>query len=130
LLVKGLLKSDPDNALKHQDVFRALALLRSHDLATVGIAHAWLQGYDADETMRKSLGCLRPPPTPIEIVRGLMWVMALAGPTMIAIDQIDGVLSVGGRSDFGDAPDFTKLLTAGLLDLSRDQSGHNRGRAC
>ena len=40
LLVGGLLRSDPANALKHQDVFRALALLRSHDLATVGIAHA------------------------------------------------------------------------------------------
>jgi hypothetical protein len=119
LLVKGLLKSDPANALKHQDVFRALALLRSHDLATVGIAHAWLQGYDADEAIRKSLGFLTPPPTPVEIVRGLMWVMSLAGPTLIAVDQIDGVLSVGGGSaDFRDAPDFTKLLTAGLLDLT------------
>jgi hypothetical protein len=119
LLVKGLHKSDPANALKYQDVFRALALLRSHDLATVGIAHAWLQSYDADETMRRGLGFLSPPPTPIEIVRGLMWVMALAGPIMIAVDQIDGVLSVGGSgSDFGGAPDFTKLLTAGLLDLT------------
>jgi hypothetical protein len=117
LLVKGLLKNDSANALKYQDVFRALALLRSHDLATVGIAHAWLQGYDADEAMRRSLGFLTPPPSPVEIVRGLMWVMSLAGPTLIAVDQIDGVLSVGG-SDFGEAPDFTKLLTAGLLDLA------------
>jgi hypothetical protein len=120
LLVKGLLKSDPANALNHQDVFRALALLRSHDLATVGIAHAWLQGYDADEAMRKSLGFLKEPPSPVEIVRGLMWIMALAGPTMIAIDQIDGVLSAGGGgSDFGDTPNFTRLLTGGLLDLAR-----------
>jgi hypothetical protein len=91
--------------------------LRSHDLATVGIAHAWLQGYDADEAMRKSLGFLTPPPSPVDIVRGLMWVMSLAGSTLIAVDQIDGVLSVGG-SDFGEAPDFTKLLTAGLLGLT------------
>jgi hypothetical protein len=120
LLVKGLLKSDPGNALRYQDVFRALALLRSHDLATVGIAHAWLQGYDADEEMRKALGFLRPPPSPVEIVRGLMWIMALAGPTMIAVDQIDGVLSAAvSESDFGDTPDFTKLLTGGLLDLAR-----------
>jgi hypothetical protein len=125
LLVKGLLKSDPANALNHQDVFRALALLRSHDLATVGIAHAWLQGYDADEAMRKSLGFLKEPPSPVEIVRGLMWIMALAGPTMIAIDQIDGVLSAGGGgSDFGDTPNFTRLLTGGLLDLARKT---NRG---
>jgi len=65
--------------LKHQDVFRALALLRSHDLATVGIAHAWLQGYDADEAIRKSLGFLTPPPTPVEICARLMWVMSLRG---------------------------------------------------
>ncbi len=117
LLVKGLLKSDPAKAFKYQDVFRALALLRSHDLAAIGIAHAWLQGFDADEAMRRSLGFLTPPPSPVDIVRGLMWVMSLAGPTLIAVDQIDGVLSVGG-SDFGTAPDFTKLLTAGLLDLT------------
>jgi hypothetical protein len=120
LLVKGLLKSDPANALNYQDVFRALALLRSHDLATVGIAHAWLQGYDADEAMRKSLGFLKPPPPPVEIVRGLMWIMGLAGATMIAVDQIDGVLTAGaGGSEFDDAPNFTKLLTGGLLDLAR-----------
>jgi hypothetical protein len=117
LLVGGLLRSDPTNALRYQDVFRALALLRSHDSATVGIAYAWLQGYDADEAMRRDLGFLTPPPAPVEIVRGLMWVMALAGPTLIAVDQIDGVLSLGG-SDFGEAPDFTRLLTAGLLDLA------------
>jgi hypothetical protein len=120
LLVKGLLKSDPANALKHQDVFRALALLRSHDLATVGIAHAWLQGYDAEEAIRKSLGFLTPPPSPVQIVHGLMWIMALAGPTIIAVDQIDGVLNAGGSgSDFDDTPNFTRLLTSGLLDLAR-----------
>jgi hypothetical protein len=47
--------------------------------------------------MRRSLGFLAPPPTPVEIVRGLMWVMALAGPTVIAADQIDCVLSVGSN---------------------------------
>jgi hypothetical protein len=120
LLVRGLLRSDPANALKHQDVFRALALLRSHDLATVGIAHAWLQGYDAEEVMRNSLGFLTPPPSPVEIVRGLMWIMALAGPTMIALDQIDGVLSAGGGgAELGDTPNFTRLLTGGLLDMAR-----------
>jgi hypothetical protein len=100
LLVGGLMRTDMANALKHQDVFRALALLRSHDLATVGVAHAWLQGYDADEAMRKSLGFLSPPPSPVGIVRGLMWVMALAGPTLIAVDQIDGVLSAGVHEAF------------------------------
>ena len=121
LLVGGLIKKDPSNALKYQDVFRAISLLRSHDLATVGIAHAWLQGYDADESLRKNLGFLTPPPAAVEIVRGLSWVMGLAGPTLIAVDQIDGVLAVGGASvgsDFGDGATFASLLTSGLLDLT------------
>lgn len=121
LLVKGLLKVDSSNALRHQDVFRAMSLLRSHDLQTVGIAHAWLQGYEADEPTRRALGFLSPPPAPVEIVRGLSWVMGLAAPSLIAIDQIDGVLSAGGApigSDFGEGTTFAALLTAGLLDLS------------
>lgn len=121
LLVGGLMKKDPANALKHQDVFRALALLRSHDLATVGIAHAWLQGYEADPDMRRSLGFLTPPPSGVEVVRGLSWVMGLAGPTLVAVDQIDGVLSAGSApvsSDFSESTTFADLLTGGLLDLT------------
>ena len=120
LLVGGLMKKDPANALKYQDVFRALVLLRSHDIATIGIAHSWLQGYDADPDMRRSLGFLTPPPSGVEVVRGLSWVMGLAGPTLIAVDQIDGVLGAGGApaaSDFGESTTFADLLTGGLLDL-------------
>lgn len=68
LLVKGLMNTDMHNAMKHQDVFRALALLKSHDLGTVGIAHSWLQGYDADESARHQLGFVAPPPSPVELV--------------------------------------------------------------
>jgi hypothetical protein len=121
LLVKGLFKSDPANAFKYQDVFRALALLRSRETADVGIAYAWLQGYEADETMRRSLGFLTPPPSPVNIVRGLLWVMGLAGPTVIAVDQIDGVIAASGgaaASDFDAGVNFTALLTGGLLDLA------------
>jgi DNA helicase HerA-like ATPase len=122
LLVGALIRTEPASALQHQDVFRALALLRSNDLATVSIAHAWLQGYDANETMRQSLGFLMPPPSPVEIVRGLLWVMGLAAPTLIAVDQIDGVISAGERrspSPFDSSLDFTALLSGGLLDLAR-----------
>ena len=121
LLVSGLMKTDMANALRHQDVFRALALLRSHDIATIGTAHAWLQGYDVDEEIRKGLGFQSPPPSPVQIVQGLLWVMGLAGPILIAIDQIDGVISAPSisGSEFGDTSDFTALLSGGLLDLSR-----------
>lgn len=120
LLVGGLMKTDMANALQHRDVFRALALLRSHGIATVGIAHAWLPGYDADEDGRKALGFVAPPPSPVQMVKGLLWVMGLAGSTLVAVDQIDGVISAKANStDFGSATDFTALLTGGLLDLVR-----------
>jgi hypothetical protein len=44
LLVPGLAMIDFMKAQQHQDVFRALALLRSQDFAAVGVAHGWLQG--------------------------------------------------------------------------------------
>ena len=121
LLVPGLMKIDHSKALQHQDVFRAFSLLRSHSLAAVGIAHSWLQGYDADEEARNTLGLLRPPPAPVDLVRGMSWVMSLAGPTMIAVDQIDGVINSGSvtirSEDFSETKSFAYLLAAGLLQL-------------
>ena len=67
------------------------------------------------------LGFVSPPPSPIQIVKGLLWVMGLAGPTLIAVDQVDGVISAKatGGADFGGTADFTALLSGGLLDLAR-----------
>ena len=121
LLIPGLMKINTPKALQHQDVFRALSLLRSHDFAAVGVAHSWLQGYDADEEARKALGLLNPPPVPVELARGMSWVMSIAGPTMIAVDQIDGVITSGSvmirANDFTETKSVADLLAAGLLQL-------------
>ena len=120
LLVMALMKVDPGRALKHQDVFRALCLLRSQDLATVGLAHAWLQGYEADPAERTALGFRTPPPAPVELVRGMSWIMALSGPTLVALDQIDGVIDASrlpGADDFDTAPSLAEVLAAGLLEF-------------
>lgn len=52
VLVRALMSVDPGRALKHLDVFRALCLLRAQDFDSVGLAHAWLQGYEADPAER------------------------------------------------------------------------------
>ena len=120
LLVMALMKVDPGRALKHQDVFRALCLLRTQDLATVGLAHAWLQGYEADPAERTALGFRTPPPAPVELVRGMSWIMALSGPTLVALDQIDGVIDASrlpGADDFDTAPSLSEVLSAGLLEF-------------
>ncbi|MFL9828803.1 AAA family ATPase, partial [Rhodoplanes sp. SY1] len=71
LLIKGLMSTDMSNTLQHQDVFRALCLLRSSDVKSISLAHSWLQGYDADEQARAALGFQKPPPKPVELVRGM-----------------------------------------------------------
>ena len=121
LLLNGLMKVDLANAIQHQDVFRALALLKSHDFSAIGTAHAWLQGYDADEETRRQLGFQSPPPSPVKLVTGMSWVMSLAGPTLVAVDQIDGVVnpSVSGarQDDLSESHDFGRVLAAGLLEM-------------
>ncbi|MFE1601687.1 helicase HerA domain-containing protein [Methylobacterium sp. ID0610] len=120
LLVKALMRLDMARALKHQDVFRALCLLRANDMSAVGLAHAWLQGHDADEEARKALGFLSPPPPAAELVAGMSWVMSLAGPTLVAVDQIDGLVSpasITTTDDFEPGPSLAAVLAAGLLAL-------------
>lgn len=121
VLVRALMSVDAGRALKHLDVFRALCLLRSQDLAVVGLAHAWLQGYDADPAERAALGFKTPPPAPVELVRGMCWIMALSGPTLIAVDQIDGVIETGrlAAEDGIDAEaGLAEVLAAGLLEVN------------
>lgn len=121
VLVRALMSVDAGRALKHLDVFRALCLLRSQDLAVVGLAHAWLQGYDAGPAERAVLGFKTPPPAPVELVRGMCWIMALSGPTLIAVDQIDGVIETGrlAAEDGIDAEaGLAEVLAAGLLEVN------------
>ncbi|MDP4025210.1 ATP-binding protein [Methylobacterium sp. NEAU 140] len=120
LLVMALMKVDAARALKHQDVFRALCLLRSQDLGTVGLAHAWLQGYDADPVERAALGFRTPPPAPVDLVRGMAWIMGLGGPTLVALDQIDGVIDasrLGAVDDLDTSAGLAEVLAAGLLEM-------------
>lgn len=127
LLVRALMTLDADRALKHQDVFRALCLLRANDLSAVALAHAWLQGYEADPAERAALGFRTPPPAPIEIVRGLSWIMGLSGPTLVALDQIDGVIDASrsqAADEFEEATPLAKILASGLLEL---HDGAGRG---
>ncbi|MEE8627721.1 MULTISPECIES: ATP-binding protein [Methylobacterium] len=126
LLVRALMHVDTGRALKHQDVFRALCLLRAQDLAAVGLAHAWLQGYEADPAARTALGFTTPPPSPIELVRGMAWIMGLSGPTLVAVDQIDGVVDasrLAAQDDFEPGPGLAEMLAAGLMEL-HEGGGH------
>jgi hypothetical protein len=80
-----------------------------------------------DESKRKGLGFLTAPPAPENLVRGMIWVMSLAGPTLIAIDQIDSIVTASNilASNSGDQGDDTQararaiiqMLAGGLMEL-------------
>ncbi|MCJ2095779.1 ATP-binding protein [Methylobacterium sp. J-072] len=121
VLVTALMRVDAARALKHLDVFRALCLLRSQDFGVVGLAHAWLQGYEADPVERAALGFKTPPPAPVELVRGMSWIMALSGPTLIAVDQIDGIIEssrLAAEDGLDAEAGLAEVLAAGLLEVN------------
>ena len=117
VLVQALMRVDAGRALKHLDVFRALCLLRSQDFGAVGLAHAWLQGYEADPAERTALGFRTPPPAPVEVVRGICWIMALGGPTLPDLCDAEYanifVLSLPARGSGG-----VPVLLKGAQELS------------
>ena len=115
LLLKLLWRVDPANTAKHQDVVRALLFLGSDDWDANNLAYCWLQGLDVDEAKRKELKFLKPPPAYPELVRGMLWVMSLAGPTLIAVDQIDAIVSASN-------------LLAGVDEAAKDDA-ERRARA-
>jgi len=120
---------DPANTLRHQDVVRALILLDSEDSEVSTLAYSWLQGADVDEARRRELKFVTALPRPVELVRGMLWIMSLAGPTLIAVDQIDSIVSeanipaspegYGGQESIAvnRAQSIVQTLAGGLMDL-------------
>ncbi len=127
LFLNLLRRIDFPNTTKHQDVVRALLLLGSDDWDANNLAYCWLQGLDVDQNKRQELRFLKAPPPYPELVRGMLWVMSLAGPTLIAVDQIDAIVSASNllagvdEASNDDAERRARaiidLLAGGLMDL-------------
>jgi hypothetical protein len=119
LMLGMLAASEPAETRRHQDVLRALVLVDSRDFVVSSFAGLWLQGQESDEARQRALGFLGGPPSPAEIVRGLLWIMGLAGPTLIAIDQIDAIVSEANAAGetAGRARTILQAVASGLTDL-------------
>ncbi len=79
--------------LRHKHVLRALILLHSRDPLTADNAYHWLQGIEVDGEFVAQFGFRQAQASPRDIVQGLSWLMSLTGPTMLAIDQVDAIVS-------------------------------------
>ncbi len=68
---------------------------------------------------------------PIKVVQGLSWIMSLVGPTLIAIDQIDAIVSAsnslaratsgGAKQEQEEAQSIVDSLAQGLMDLHEEK---------
>ncbi|MBO0868905.1 MAG: DUF87 domain-containing protein [Micromonosporaceae bacterium] len=97
-----LRKASPQVGLECQDTARALALRASEQLRDQNIGHAFLCSNDEEEHGdRSGWGLRRGRRSAQEIVRDISHLLALTGPTVIAVDQIDLIVTQsrtsGGR---------------------------------
>jgi hypothetical protein len=128
LFVKGLQQIDLQVGTDCQNTARALVLYRSADpiAQEVGYSYFELDG-DVPEADREAWGFRRGSRLPQQILGELSRLLALTGPTVIAVDQIDSVMAQAssGRSDDASNEEArVKLineLADGLMEL-REQT--------
>jgi hypothetical protein len=135
LFVEKLTEIHQRDATVHRDVVTALILLVSSKNDIRDLAFYWLQGQSLDEVPEAKQYGFRGANDPIRVVEGLSWIMSLVGPTMIAIDQIDAIVSASNsrfnaaqaraigsnaedaRLELAETQSIVDGLAQGLLDL-------------
>jgi hypothetical protein len=75
------------------DVVRALVALNCDDYNIANVGSAWLQGEETDADAKKKLGMTRAREKSSNIVRGMSWLMSLNGPSVVALDQLDPIVT-------------------------------------
>ncbi len=84
----------PRAVIKHQDVIRALVLLNSDDFGIANVGYSWLLDLGVEEQdgtdFRFILNRLS---DASKIVEGISWLLSLRSPTLLALDQMDSIVS-------------------------------------
>ncbi|XVU30404.1 ATP-binding protein [Actinoplanes sp. CA-054009] len=92
--IEGLGEFDRQVARASQDTARALALSASEDVGHRDLAENYfLSGEESEPGERGEWGMRRAPRRSQQIVQDLSWLLALTGPSVIAIDQIDTLIA-------------------------------------
>lgn len=102
-LLGALYRSHPKQINEYQNTIRALACLNSADFTIANTGMTWLQGQAIDPDDHKALGFTREHEEPRRIVAALSWIMSLCGPTILAFDQLDPIVTQLGYQELGEA---------------------------
>ncbi|HYO01297.1 MAG TPA: DUF87 domain-containing protein [Mycobacterium sp.] len=100
--VNALHEANPQVVRQTHHTLRALVLLGAADLGVQDLGQAYLNSSeDVDDTGRRAWAIGVSTLTPQECVRDISRLVALAGPSVLAIDQIDTLLAQSATSTAG-----------------------------
>jgi hypothetical protein len=89
----ALYKVHPAEVMRYHNTIRALVCWNSDDFAIASTGQAWLLGQEIDAEDCRTLGFDIPREEPRRIVEALSWIMSLSGPTVLAFDQLDPIVT-------------------------------------
>jgi len=115
--IEALAHEDPAGAGQHHDVARAFLALLAGDADHQHLARHWLGGGEIDQAGKAALGVLPSQIPALQAVEGLSALMALGGPTLCAIDQIDDLIGVSNlEAGEGAEPDRRAAFARAEID--------------
>jgi len=118
--VQALRHDHWDRTQRYQQIIRAFVMHQGRNVAAWDEAMNWLQGVVVEGSR------LGPAPAARDVVAALSWLMSLTGPTLLAIDQIDPIVTAAHHALDGGDPDTEEQrkaraivdnLAIGLMDL-------------
>ncbi|MGX4652771.1 ATP-binding protein [Micromonospora sp. SCSIO 07396] len=127
--IEGLVGYAPHVARACRETARALALSASEDVSHRDIAENYFtSGEEGEPGERSAWGMRRAPRDAQRIVQEISWLLALTGPSVIAVDQIDTLIAqsvaagdvLHGRPDVRDDPEQAAVharIADGLMSL-------------
>lgn len=122
-LVGALRRYDRQVGMDCQDTLRALVLYGADDFALQDTGHQYLLSEpEAEPAERSSWGIRRSEKPPQLVVKDVSRLLALTGPSVIAVDQIDSLLAQSARALAGGADEtgqssLLAQIAGGLMDL-------------
>jgi len=92
-VLAALGKIRPRETREYQNIIRALICMNSEDFALSSLGQTWLLGTELEDEDKRALGFTTRGEQPRKIIKALSWMLSLGGPTVLAFDQLDPIVT-------------------------------------